>query len=188
MFWRVVVAFLHFVINSSDIVVSKQQSVLFILTLSKLIIVDWLRLALWSVWTFLSTEKPLSAFAFEQGILKSPDINMKSLENLSSPINVLIFPTFHQKGPAETHFIWPTALYCWGVGRSIGERVKSVNSSSRHRSNSGSSNPSWGNGFCQPYHCSWWKRTNFWDREYSDSSSECHQKEISSTFFWIVSK
>ena len=46
LFWRMVVAFLHFVINSSDNIVSKQQSLLFILTLSKLIIVEWLRLAL----------------------------------------------------------------------------------------------------------------------------------------------
>ncbi len=76
LFWRMVVAFLHFVINSSDnYSVKEQQSLLFIITLSKLIIVEWLRLALWSVWTFLSTEKPLSASAFEQGIFKSPDIN-----------------------------------------------------------------------------------------------------------------
>ena len=75
LFWRVVVAFLHFVINLSDIVVSKQQSVLFILTLniltlSKLILVDWLRLALWSVWTFLPSPVPVYKSKFDMNNYK----------------------------------------------------------------------------------------------------------------------
>ena len=38
------VAFLHLVISSSGSIVSKQQSLLFIFTVSKLVTVDWLRL------------------------------------------------------------------------------------------------------------------------------------------------
>ena len=52
-----------------------------------------------------------------------------------SHVSFVIFFVDH-KDPAQAFFCPPTALYVCGVGRSTGDKVKSVNSSFRHLSDS----------------------------------------------------
>ncbi len=74
-FWRMIVAFLHFVINSSDNYSVKAAITIVHHNSQQANNSRVAKTGPLSVWTFLSTEKPLSASAFEQGIFKSPDIN-----------------------------------------------------------------------------------------------------------------
>ncbi len=77
LFWRMIVAFLHFVINSSDNYSVKAAITIVHHNSQQANNSRVAKTGPLSVWTFLSTEKPLSASAFEQGIFKSPDINYK---------------------------------------------------------------------------------------------------------------
>jgi hypothetical protein len=68
----------------------------------------------------LSIEKPLSASAFEQGMLKRPAVSLYSFENLTEGLH---FPNSHQNDPAQAFLVPPAALSVCREGRSAGERV-----------------------------------------------------------------
>ena len=93
--------------------------------------VVWFRLERWSVWIFLKIENPLYESAFETGTASKPAISLNSLENLACPSRFLSLPTSHQNNPALGFILPSAALYSCGVGRSVGDDVKSGNSSRR---------------------------------------------------------
>ena len=76
------VAFLHLVSSSSEKSVSKQQATLLNFNDIRPTVVEWLKLALSSVWIFRSMEKPRSASALEDGIHRRPAISLNNLGNL----------------------------------------------------------------------------------------------------------
>ena len=86
-------------------------------------------------------EKPLSASALEQGMVKRPVMRRHKVPNRSSPSNVLIFPTLYQNDPAHGFSVVFVTWYVSGQGISFGERRKSLNSSSMRSSDSGSDKP-----------------------------------------------
>jgi len=76
---------------------------------------SWLRLSLWSVCTFLSTETPHTASALEQGMLRRPAMRRYSLGNLGSPLSILLFLIPHQK--VQHMLFWCDQQHCMCLQR-----------------------------------------------------------------------
>ena len=90
------------------------------------IMIDWSKFDLWSVWIFLSMEKPLSESAFKEGIDSNPYHSLHNKPNLSCPSRVFILPTLLQKRPTLGLTVSSAALYSLTEGWSHGDRVNSL--------------------------------------------------------------
>ena len=110
-------SFLHSHKSSGESVMSQLQSSRLNFMAIRATIEECSRFDLWSVWIFLSMEKPRSESA---GMVIRPDINSS---------NVVIFPTSNQKGPALGLMTPSAALYLTNTGKSLGESLKSWNCS-----------------------------------------------------------
>ena len=93
------------------------------------------------MWIFRNIENALSESALEQGIDRRPYINLHSVVNLLFPSSVLMPSTSDQNFPALDFFVRSAVVYSTKEGRSVGESLKSRNSSLNWSRDSTSASP-----------------------------------------------